>query len=767
MKVLEGQYAQDFNLLGPGVQVLSPADGATPPARAAKPEPTPSAAVSRYQAVRARTLTLAMALTAEDQTVQSMPDTSPTKWHQAHTTWFFETFILAPHDPGHKPYDPLFGYLFNSYYETVGARRARPTRGLVTRPSLSDVRAYRRHVDEAMIALLAGPAGERAEVKALLDLGLAHEEQHQELILMDVLHLFAQMPGHPTYHATSRQGGVGPTPMGFIDFAGGVVDIGHGGEGFAFDNECPRHQTLVAPYRLADRLVSNGEWLAFVNDGGYARAEFWLSDGWAKVQAEGWSHPAYWEQDEVGGWCEMGLSGVAPLDLDTPVSHVSYFEADAYARWAGKRLPTEAEWEHAAARAPEGGGFLDFERLAPAKAGPVGGLRQMFGELWQWTASAYSPYPGFAPGADAVGEYNGKFMISQMVLRGGCCATPPGHVRASYRNFFYPHQRWMFSGVRLAEDAPHRAAEPTPGFLEDVVAGLSATPKTLSAKYFYDEKGSALFEAICDLPEYYLTRTETALLTDAVHDIAGYISDNAALIEFGSGASVKTRLLLDAAPQVSVYIPMDISEDALAPAAAAIRARFPAIDVAPLVGDFTQPVDLPDAANGRPRTGFFPGSTIGNFPPEAAVEFLKAARRLLGDGAQFIVGIDLAKSADVLVPAYDDARGVTAAFNFNLLERINRELSADIDLSAFQHRAVWNPVDSRMEMHLVSRVDQSFEIAGRRFEMAAGETIHTENSYKFTLDGFAKLADQAGWRVGAQWVSPEPEFAVLLLQAWQ
>ena len=298
-----------------------------------------------------------------------------------------------------------------------------------------------------------------------------------------------------------------------------------------------------------------------------------------------------------------------------------------------------------------------------------------------------------------------------------------------------------------------------------MIEGLSASPKRLPSKYFYDERGSALFEAICELPEYYPTRTETALLAEAAPQVAAYISDNAALIEFGSGASTKTRLLLDAAPQVGVYIPMDISPDALAQAQAALKADYPNLEVAPLLADFTKPIALPAAADGRPRTGFFPGSTIGNFPPDEAVEFLQVARRLLGQGAQFIVGADLVKDEAVLIAAYDDSQGVTAHFNLNLLGRINRELDGDIDLAGFGHRALWNARESRMEMHLVSRCDQSFTVAGQRFSMRAGETIHSENSYKFTLDGFAGLAARAGWRVGAQWVSPDPAFAVFLLQA--
>ena len=409
--------------------------------------------IGSFQEVRAVTRSLAQGLSPEDQTVQSMEDASPTKWHLAHTTWFFEQFVLAPYGTDYQAFHPRFSYLFNSYYEAVGARHARPQRGLLTRPSADEVMDYRAHVDAAVVDLLSGSDPAAWEVVApLIRLGLQHEQQHQELILTDLLHAFSFNPLKPAYRPAGKRD-AGPAPaLDWIDFAGGPHHIGHNGVGFAFDHEGPRHEVLLRPFRLASRAVTNGEWKAFMADGGYAQPTLWLSDGWACAQGENWSAPFYWEQSD-DGWCSMTLSGLQPVDDATPVCHVSYYEADAFARWAGKRLPSEQEWEVAAQDLPVEGNTLGSGLLRPsvARAGP--GLRQMFGDVWEWTQSPYAPYPGYRAPEGAVGEYNGKFMCNQMVLRGGACSTPDGHLRASYRNFFHPDKRWQFSGLRLAEDA--------------------------------------------------------------------------------------------------------------------------------------------------------------------------------------------------------------------------------------------------------------------------------------------------------------------------
>ena len=412
---------------------------------------TPS--IDAYRHVRAATLRLVDGLADADLTPQSAEFASPGKWHLAHTTWFFEQFVLAAHGTGYRRFDERFAFLFNSYYNAVGARHERPRRGLLTRPTLADVLAYRAHVDHAMADFLGARVAD--DVGALVELGLHHEQQHQELILTDLLHLFAQNPLRPAVRAAAEDAASpAPAALDWVEFAGGNVEIGHAGNGFAFDLELPRHVVALRPFRLATRPVTNREWVAFIEAGGYADPALWLSDGWDTVQAQRWQAPLYWEAADDGrARMQMTLAGPRPLALDAPVSHVSFFEADAYARWAGKRLPTEFEWEWAARDLPVEGNFVEQQRWRPAAAAPGAGLRQMFGDVWEWTASPYVAYPGFRTAPGAVGEYNGKFMNGQYVLRGGSCASPRSHLRASYRNFFQPGQRWQFSGLRLAEDA--------------------------------------------------------------------------------------------------------------------------------------------------------------------------------------------------------------------------------------------------------------------------------------------------------------------------
>jgi ergothioneine biosynthesis protein EgtB len=406
----------------------------------------------RFRGVRRQTEELCRPLAIEDYGLQSMPDASPPKWHLAHTTWFFETFLLSRFRDGYRPFHPDFSFLFNSYYNALGPRWARPERGLLSRPTVDEVYSYRHAIDDEVSELLNGSTGQRPEVAELCTLGLNHEQQHQELILTDIKHAFAKNPLRPVYRETPLTLGVAPSAS-WVHFSGGIVEVGHQGPGFAFDNESPRHSVLLSSYLLAGRLTTNAEYQAFIAAGGYQRPEFWLSDGWAARQNNDWNAPLYWH--EIGdGWTQMTLGGWRPLLSDEPVCHVSFYEADAYARWAQARLPTETEWEAAAAQ-PLAGHFFDAGRLHP-QAAPAsddsGPVHALFGDVWQWTASPYVPYPGYRPAAGALGEYNGKFMCNQMVLRGASCVTPRSHARPSYRNFFPPEARWQFAGIRLAKD---------------------------------------------------------------------------------------------------------------------------------------------------------------------------------------------------------------------------------------------------------------------------------------------------------------------------
>jgi ergothioneine biosynthesis protein EgtB len=431
-----------------------------------------------YDAVRAQTEALCEPLEIEDYVVSSMPDVSPTKWHLAHTSWFFETFVLAEHEPSYRSPHPRYAYLFNSYYVQAGERHCRAKRGLATRPTVDEVFAYRAHVDEAMRRLL-GRIGDDAEHPAapLIELGLHHEQQHQELLLTDIKHVFWMNPLRPVYRVRPTEPPLGAPPLGWLTVSEGVYWIGHAGRGFAYDNEGPRHRVFLEPFRLASRLATNGEYLAFVEDGGYRRPELWLSAGLATVQDRRWDAPLYWERDADGRWTEFTLAGTRGIEgvaLEEPVCHVSYYEADAFARWAGRRLPAEFEWEAAAQARPVEGWFVEAGRFHPARAMARGNaaddatnntgetLQQLYGDAWQWTKSAYVGYPNYRPASGAIGEYNGKWMADQWVLRGASCATPRSHARLTYRNFFPSDARWQFTGIRLADGPQGGRAVVTP-----------------------------------------------------------------------------------------------------------------------------------------------------------------------------------------------------------------------------------------------------------------------------------------------------------------
>jgi ergothioneine biosynthesis protein EgtB len=411
--------------------------------------------LERYRGVRAFTTALTADLASEDCVVQSMPDVSPTKWHMAHTTWFFETFILKKWIPRYQPEIPEYAYLFNSYYNAAGDMHRRDLRGLISRPTVEQTRAYRAGIDRHIENLIA-TADETVlnEIEPLIILGIHHEQQHQELLVTDIKHVFAQNPLYPVFREQKGHGARGTSSMNFVEFDEEIAEIGHTGSGFSYDNEGPRHRALVPAFSLGSRPVTNGEFLEFIDAGGYRRAEFWLSLGWMTVNEQRWQAPLYWKQED-GRWLNFTLTGFRPVEESEPVTHVSYFEADAYAKWAGARLPTEFEWERAAGGEPVEGNFVENEYFHPQSAGnqkEPNDLSQIFGDVWEWTRSAYSPYPGYKAEPGALGEYNGKFMCNQYVLRGGSCATSRSHIRVTYRNFFQPEKRWQFTGVRLAHD---------------------------------------------------------------------------------------------------------------------------------------------------------------------------------------------------------------------------------------------------------------------------------------------------------------------------
>lgn len=425
-----------------------------PEASNTETEPCREVLAAKFRCVRQQTETLTAPLEIEDYVVQSMPDASPVKWHLAHTTWFFETFLLASTDPDYRPFHPRYGYLFNSYYNAVGDRVPRPRRGTLSRPTVEEVRSYRETIDRRVLdRLMKCDEAELRRITPILTLGCHHEQQHQELILTDLKHAFGSDPLRPAYQDRPYAAFADPVGLHWIPFPAGLRQVGHDHSGFAFDNESPRHTVYLHAFHLASRLTTCGEYLAFIEDGGYRRPELWLSEGWNTCVSNGWTAPLYWERT-ADRWKVFTLAGLRDLDPSEPVCHVSGFEADAYARWAGARLPTEQEWEVASERVELNGNLLESGRLHPTRVAGENALMQMIGDVWEWTASPYIPYPGYRSLPGALGEYNGKFMVNQLVLRGGSCATPTSHIRRTYRNFFPPDARWQFSGIRLARDEP-------------------------------------------------------------------------------------------------------------------------------------------------------------------------------------------------------------------------------------------------------------------------------------------------------------------------
>jgi dimethylhistidine N-methyltransferase len=720
---------------------------------------------ARFTATRDLTEALAGPLSAEDQTVQSMPDVSPTKWHRAHTSWFFETFLLVPGQPGYRPLDPAYAYLFNSYYEGVGDRYPRPFRGLVSRPGVAEIAEYRAHVDRAMEGLLAGELDD--EAAALVDLGIHHEQQHQELLLMDVKHVLSCSPLAPAYDAglVAGTGAGGTATATWTAHPGGVVETGHCGEGFAFDNELPRHRSYLEPFALRDQAVTCGEWLEFMADGGYRTPELWLSDGWATVTAESWDAPLYWRRTD-DGWRVFTLGGERTVEPDEPVCHVSYYEADAFARWAGHRLPTEAEWEVVASGLPVDGNLLDLHVLHP-RAHTGSGPRP-YGDVWQWTSSSYAPYPG--GGGRVQRQVHG-----QPVRPAGRLVCDPRGPRAGHLPELLPGGRPVGilgcapGPVGVSTVAPTLEVHLTGDDLRlamerDVRSGLTSSPKQLPPVYFYDDRGSRLFDEITRLPEYYPTRAERSILDARGPEIAR-ASRAEVLIELGAGTCDKTRVLLDAlrdAGTLRRYVPLDVSDTTIWEASLALVEEYPGLAVSAVVGDFHRHLDV--LPGGGPRLVAFLGGTIGNLDRPERAGFLQGLGKVLGPEDRLLLGTDLVKDRARLVAAYDDAAGVTAEFNRNVLHVLNRELGADFPPERFAHVARYNEEEGRIEMWLRSLDDREVAVAdlGLRVAFAAGEEMLTELSAKFTPAGLAEELAGNGFVVEEAWTSDGGEFQLTL-----
>lgn len=740
---------------------------------------TAAGIAERYATVRQRSEGLIADLAPEDLVVQSCYEVSPLKWHLAHTTWFFEHFILAEFLPRYAVFHPAFHGLFNSYYTSQGELFDKNFRGAVSRPTVAEVLAYRAHVDAAMARLLQ--QNDSPAWAPRLVLGLAHEEQHQELMLMDLRHIFFCNPLKPAAFAGTVPPPTAPTALEFIGFAGGLLEFGHLPEnGFAYDNEGPCHRAYVAPFEIANRLVTNAEFLAFMEAGGYDDPRWWHSDGWAKRQAENWQHPLYWNL-RPEGWTEFSLYGEHPLNPTAPVGNVSWYEADAYARWCGNRLPTEYEWELAAKPLKVQGNFLNPARLGPLPATGHYMLEQMYGALWQWTESAYRPYPGYVATFDGTSEYNGKFMQNQMVLRGGCWATPPGHTRLTYRNFFYPHNRWQCAGIRLARSVPQPVMQtstklenftfidlqPELGDIrQDVLKGLTAHPKALPPKLLYDATGAELFTQIVTQPEYYPPTVEQEIMADIAPELAQALPGRLRVLEPGAGDCRKFQRLYQALPTVEAFVSLEISAEQVETEGKRLAEAYPALEVMAVCVDYTQAFELPAAAQGGGLRNlvFFPGSSIGNYEPAQALAVLKLFRAWAGPDGALLIGVDLHKDTPTLEAAYNDAAGITAAFNLNLIARLRDELGLALNPEDFRHRAHYNPEQRRIEMHLYAQRAFQVDVLGQPVAFEKGESIHTESSYKYTVERFKEMGFAAGFTRHHAWTDPQQCFSLHLLQ---